>query len=167
MIESVDFLIKNFSNKRITLNFTDKVYESTFRTNLHDFFEVKDKNTFIILDNLKEVLRTHVYEELFNLRVIDFYAEWCGPCRKVAPEFDTLKSMYPNITFDKIDVDSGNSLIDHCEITNIPAFVVFEGNEIIFKSNSFGKLKEFLNSKVPAKNEIEVLENDISMLELV
>jgi thioredoxin 1 len=168
MINSVDEIIKNFSNKRLVLNFSEKEYESSVRCNLHDFFEVSDPNTFIVLENLKEILRTNSYDETTcKLRVIDFYAEWCSPCRKIAPEFDSLKESYPNIQFDKINVDNGDPLIERCEISSIPAFVVFDGEEILFKSQDIKKLKQFLDSKVPAKSSVDSLDKDLSVLELV
>lgn len=167
MINSVDEIIKNFSNKRLVLNFSEKEYAETVRCNLHEFFEVSDNITFVVLDNLKEILRTNIYDETTcKLRVIDFYAEWCAPCRKVGPEFDALAKEYPNTQFDKINVDSGNSLIDRCEIQSIPAFVVFDGEEILFKSQDIKKLKQFLDSKVPATT-IDTIDKDLSVLELV
>ncbi len=40
-----------------------------------------------------------------RLVVVDFYADWCGPCKAVAPRFEALKAKYPTVDFIKINVD--------------------------------------------------------------
>eukprot|EP00755_Sulcionema_specki_P022734 Sspe_Gene.77225::Locus_48241_Transcript_1_1_Confidence_1.000_Length_818::g.77225::m.77225/K03671/trxA; thioredoxin 1 len=55
--------------------------------------------------------------------LIDFYAEWCPPCQKIAPEVDSLARNNPNIVFLKVDVDHCSSSMRTYGVTAMPTFV--------------------------------------------
>lgn len=67
-----------------------------------------------------ELLETHDY--LF----VDFYASWCSPCKKIAPEIDLLSEMYPQVHFRKVDVEKHQNLADQFNISSLPTFLLFE-----------------------------------------
>jgi len=63
--------------------------------------------------------------------LVDFWAEWCGPCRMVAPVLDQIQSENPDkITILKLNVDENSDLAMKYQITSIPAMKVFEGGEV-------------------------------------
>jgi thioredoxin 1 len=64
--------------------------------------------------------------------VADFYADWCGPCRQVAPELDKLAESYSEIEFVKVDADANPALVQELGIMGIPTIVHFsaEGEEV-------------------------------------
>jgi len=64
--------------------------------------------------------------------VVDFYADWCGPCRAVAPEVETLAAKYGDIEFVKIDSDANPDLVASLGIMGIPTIVHFSpaGEEV-------------------------------------
>ncbi|MFI8595190.1 thioredoxin [Microbacterium sp. NPDC078428] len=63
--------------------------------------------------------------------LVDFWAEWCGPCRMVAPVLDQIQSENPDkITILKLNVDENPDLAMKYQITSIPAMKVFEGGEV-------------------------------------
>ncbi len=60
--------------------------------------------------------------------VVDFFAKWCGPCKKLAPQFEyiSLQDKYQNIVFCKVDVDEVNEVSDLCEVSTLPTIVAFD-----------------------------------------
>jgi len=72
-------------------------------------------------------------EEVLNSEVpvlIDFWAEWCGPCRQVAPVMDQIAEEYEGaVKVAKIDVDAESALAGHFGITSIPTIAFFEPGE--------------------------------------
>lgn len=68
-----------------------------------------------------------------GLVVIDFYADWCGPCKKMAPEFQKLEEKYINAKFYKLNVDleSVSEVVKVCQISSLPTFCFFnKGNYV-------------------------------------
>ncbi len=63
--------------------------------------------------------------------LVDFWAEWCGPCRMVAPVLDQIQSENPEkITVLKLNVDENPDLAMKYQITSIPAMKVFHKGEV-------------------------------------
>ena len=67
--------------------------------------------------------------------LIDFYAEWCGPCRHMAPTVEALAKKYEGQAFvGKCDVDANEELVSRFGIRNIPAIFFLVGDEVKDKS---------------------------------
>jgi thioredoxin len=63
--------------------------------------------------------------------VVDFWAEWCGPCRAVAPEVEALAEQYgPAVKFVKVDVDANQAVAGLYGIRGIPTIGLFEGGKL-------------------------------------
>ena len=64
--------------------------------------------------------------------VVDFWAEWCGPCKMMAPVFEKVsKSFEGKVKFAKVNVDDNSDLAGNNEIMSIPCFVVYkDGKEV-------------------------------------
>jgi len=68
------------------------------------------------------------------LSVVDFYADWCGPCRIVGPVVDSLsKEFAGRVNFAKIDTDQNQGLAARYGILGIPTVMIFENGEVIDK----------------------------------
>lgn len=69
-------------------------------------------------------------EQDFNvdsgLVLVDFYADWCGPCKMVAPQLDRISETQPDITILKVDVDAFPMLSNKYDVTNIPSLDIYE-----------------------------------------
>ena len=66
-----------------------------------------------------------------KLVVIDFFAEWCGPCKQIKPFFYQLSSKYPKAKFYSIDVDKSPDISQYCEIHCMPTFqFYFQGHKV-------------------------------------
>ncbi|KAK3355302.1 thioredoxin-like protein [Neurospora tetraspora] len=66
--------------------------------------------------------------------VADFYADWCGPCKMIAPVFESLSAKYskPNkITFCKIDVDSQQEVAQQYGVRAMPTFLILHNGSVI------------------------------------
>ena len=67
-----------------------------------------------------------------KLNVVDFWAEWCGPCRMVSPILDELAVEYADkIDVVKVNVDNEPGLAQQYGITGIPALQVFQGGKVV------------------------------------
>ena len=85
--------------------------------------------------------------------IIDFSAEWCGPCKKFFPIFQQLDKQYSNIQFVKIDVDKCSNISDTYNISVLPTFLFIKNKEIDNRlqgldTNTFNNyLEKMINSK--------------------
>ena len=77
------------------------------------------------------------FEELVNAgkpMVLDFWAEWCGPCRMVSPIIDELATEYEGkVTIGKMDVDNNNDVVAQFGIRNIPTVLFFKDVKLVDK----------------------------------
>jgi thioredoxin 1 len=62
--------------------------------------------------------------------LVDFWAEWCGPCRMVGPVLDDMAGDYPDVTFVKLNVDEAPGVAQQYGVMNIPTILAFEAGEV-------------------------------------
>ena len=69
-----------------------------------------------------------------KLVVVDFWAEWCGPCRSIAPAVDELAAEFEGkAIIGKYNVDDDNALSSEMGIRNIPTLLFFKGGKLVDK----------------------------------
>lgn len=62
--------------------------------------------------------------------LVDFSAKWCGPCKKLQPQLDTLSKNYPNALFVKVDVDNNPELAELHQISAMPTIMFYIDNTL-------------------------------------
>ena len=79
--------------------------------------------------------------------VVDFWAEWCGPCRRLAPTIDELATEYDGkVVVGKLNVDENPAIQSRFSIMGIPTVLIFKGGEVVEQvvgladKNAFKKL---------------------------
>ncbi len=79
-----------------------------------------------------------------GVAIVDFYADWCGPCKMMAPVIDKIAEENPDINVAKVNVDLEGELAAQYRVMSIPTLVIFkDGKEI--------------NRSVGAKNKNAIL----------
>jgi len=64
--------------------------------------------------------------------IVDFWAEWCGPCKAIAPVLDELAQEYAGrVTIGKVNVDEHPGLAARFQVRSIPTLLFFKGGQVV------------------------------------
>lgn len=67
-----------------------------------------------------------------SIVLVDFWAEWCGPCRQFGPIFERVSDKHPDITFAKVDTDAEQELSAMAGIRSIPTLMIFRDGILLY-----------------------------------
>jgi thioredoxin 1 len=67
-----------------------------------------------------------------GITLVDFWAEWCGPCRMFAPIFEKASEQHPDVTFGKVDTEAEQALAAAANIRSIPTLMAFRDGILVF-----------------------------------
>ena len=85
--------------------------------------------------------------------LVDFWAEWCGPCKMIAPVLDELSTeLNGQLVIGKVDVDENQSTMMAYGIMGIPALLLFKDGEIVARITGFRPKPQLLNEITPHLN---------------
>ena len=68
-----------------------------------------------------------------GLTLVDFFADWCGPCKMLGPVLEQVDEEYPDVTFVKVNVDDNMELAEKYGIMSIPAVFLLKDGEVLNK----------------------------------
>jgi thioredoxin len=86
---------------------------------------------------------------------IDFWAEWCGPCRSFAPTYESTSEKYPDIVFGKVDTEDQPELAGAFGIRSIPTLMVFR-DQIVLYAQPGAIPGNMLESLITQVNELDM-----------
>lgn len=115
--------------------------------------------------NVLDVNRQNIQETIEKNQIVifDFWAEWCSPCKRFSPVFETVASRHPDVKFVKVNTDIEQELAAAFEIRSIPTIAVIKEQDLILLQPGsvseeileqiITKAKEVDMAKVRAENE--------------
>lgn len=80
--------------------------------------------------------------------VVDFWAEWCGPCKSFAPIYEEVSNEYDDVVFGKIDTEAEQELGSHFQIRSIPTLMIFREQIVLYSQAGMlnhSQLKEVIS----------------------
>ncbi|MCR4633833.1 MAG: thioredoxin [Erysipelotrichaceae bacterium] len=88
-----------------------------------------------------KIINTEEFNELIKngTVVIDFFADWCGPCKMLSPVIEEVSGEYTDIEFAKVNVDDNMDLAEKFGIMSIPQVYMFRNGEVV---NKFGGYRD-------------------------
>ena len=77
-------------------------------------------------DNFNETIENN------DTVIIDFWAEWCGPCKSFAPTFETASENHSDVVFAKVNTEEQQELAQACNIRSIPTLMIFREQILLY-----------------------------------
>ncbi|MBS1523528.1 MAG: thioredoxin [Bacteroidetes bacterium] len=98
-------------------------------------------------------METKTFAEMINspgATLVDFYAEWCGPCKMMKPILEEVKhDMGEAVRIIKIDVEKNPGVAEAFHITGVPTLMVFKNGKVEWRQSGIvptGHLKQIINN---------------------
>ncbi|WP_267879595.1 thioredoxin family protein [Haladaptatus cibarius] len=75
--------------------------------------------------------RRNLDRETMTVKLLDFYADWCGPCKTQDPILDDLQEDWGDVEFEKVDVDEHQDVANEYQVRSIPTIVIEDDEGVV------------------------------------
>ena len=110
----------------------DDEFEKIQKKQLEDLVKQQNLNNILDKTPVIELTSENFNREMANndLLLVDFWAEWCGPCKSMHPIFTRMAKKYKRVRFARVNVDNSQDIAMKYGVQSIPTFIMFKNGEI-------------------------------------
>ena len=110
----------------------DNEFEKIQKKQLEDLVKQQNLNNILDKTPVIELTSENFNREMANndLLLVDFWAEWCGPCKSMHPIFTRMAKKYKRVRFASVNVDNAQDIASKYGVQSIPTFIMFKNGEI-------------------------------------
>ena len=110
----------------------DDEFEKIQKKQLEDLLKQQNLNNILDKTPVIELTSENFNQEMQNndLLLVDFWAEWCGPCKSMHPIFTRMAKKYKRVRFARVNVDNSQDIAMKYGVQSIPTFIMFKNGEI-------------------------------------
>ena len=111
----------------------DNEFEKIQEKQLEDLLKQQNLNNILDKTPVIELTSENFNQEIVNndLLLVDFWAEWCGPCKSMHPIFTRMAKKYKRVRFARVNVDNAQDIARKYGVQSIPTFIMFKNGEIV------------------------------------
>ena len=111
----------------------DNEFEKIQKKQLEDLLKQQNLNNILDKTPVIELTSENFNQEIVNndLLLVDFWAEWCGPCKSMHPIFTRLAKKYKQIRFARVNVDNAQNIAMKYGVQSIPTFIMFKNAKVV------------------------------------
>ena len=110
----------------------DEELENIKKKQLEDLLKQQNINNIVNETPVMELTSQNFNQEIAknDLLLVDFWAEWCGPCKSMHPIFTRMAKKYKKVRFARVNVDNAQDIAMRYGVQSIPTFIMFKNGEI-------------------------------------
>ena len=111
----------------------DEEFEKIKKKQLEDLLQQQNLINVVNEKPVIELTSQNFNQEIKNnnLLLVDFWAEWCGPCKSMHPIFTRMAKKYKQIRFARVNVDDAQDIAMRYGVQSIPTFIMFKNAEVV------------------------------------